>query len=47
MLKKNSQSTTFQNFMYIKKFKLIFFESTTINDTQIGLMHQHNRHIHE
>jgi hypothetical protein len=35
MLIKTPQSTTFQNLMYKYKLKLIFFESTTINNTQI------------
>jgi hypothetical protein len=36
MLKKTTQSTTFQNLMYKHKLKLFFFESMTINNTQMN-----------
>jgi endonuclease/exonuclease/phosphatase family metal-dependent hydrolase len=36
MLKETFQSTTFQNLMHKNRLKLTFFESTTINNTQIN-----------
>lgn len=49
ILIESCQPITLCNFMNTKKFKLLFFEYTTINKTQIdhtyGQMHQHNNVI--